>query len=317
MANDGIAKVQHYVPRFLLRNFGTGKKDKLHVFDKQSDLVFATNVKNVAAESRFYDFEVGGATATIEPTLSGIEGSVKPILKSILEADSLRLLSIEDRAKFCVFLSVQFTRTKWFREQFRLLPSLLEQRLRRSLGEDADLSSAEDLIRVPDDNESVAQAAHVILDAPKDYAKQFANKLWVLVATDPRHPFLIGDNPIALQNKVDTWPFGNLGLAVQGIEIYFPLSPLRALAMFCPSHGELFLAAAAHEGEVGFAHEVLRAMELGSPLDYPPECVLNFNSLQVRHAERFLFSNIDDFSLAREMIAAHESYKTGPRPTVN
>jgi hypothetical protein len=51
-----IAKVQHYVPQFLLKHFGTGKKDKIAVFNKQTDRVFATNVRNVAAESRFYDF---------------------------------------------------------------------------------------------------------------------------------------------------------------------------------------------------------------------------------------------------------------------
>jgi hypothetical protein len=51
--NSSVAKVQHYVPRFLLRNFGTGKKDKLYVFDKQTERIFTTNVKNIAAESRF------------------------------------------------------------------------------------------------------------------------------------------------------------------------------------------------------------------------------------------------------------------------
>ncbi|MDB5789306.1 DUF4238 domain-containing protein [Caballeronia mineralivorans] len=58
MAHNGIAKVQHYVPQFLLRNFGTGKKDQLHVFNKATDKTFLTNARNVAAESRFYDFPV-------------------------------------------------------------------------------------------------------------------------------------------------------------------------------------------------------------------------------------------------------------------
>ena len=31
-----IAKVQHYVPQFLLRNFGNGKKDQVWVYDKTS-----------------------------------------------------------------------------------------------------------------------------------------------------------------------------------------------------------------------------------------------------------------------------------------
>uniref|UniRef100_UPI0022EBF80C DUF4238 domain-containing protein n=1 Tax=Listeria seeligeri TaxID=1640 RepID=UPI0022EBF80C len=40
------AKIQHYVPKFLLRNFGTGKKDQLWVFDKASGRSFQTNAKN-------------------------------------------------------------------------------------------------------------------------------------------------------------------------------------------------------------------------------------------------------------------------------
>ena len=36
MRYEGIAKVKHYVPQFLFRNFWMGKKDKLYVFDKQT-----------------------------------------------------------------------------------------------------------------------------------------------------------------------------------------------------------------------------------------------------------------------------------------
>jgi hypothetical protein len=50
VAYKGIAKVQHYVPQFLLRNFGNGKKDRLYVFDKQMARSFRTNANNVASE---------------------------------------------------------------------------------------------------------------------------------------------------------------------------------------------------------------------------------------------------------------------------
>lgn len=315
MAYDGIAKVQHYVPKFLLRNFGVGKKDKLHVFDKQTGSMFATNFKNVAAESRFYDFEVEGHIFTVEPSLSKLEGIAKPMLKAILDTDSLSHLSVEDRGKLSIFFAVQFVRTKWFREQFRQLPKLLEQRLR--IAEGTDLSSVEEFIRTPDDNELAKEATHFISKAPQDFAVHFANKLWLLVATDSNNPFLIGDNPIGLQNSIDMGPFGNIGLGVEGIEIYFPLSPRRGLAMLCQSHEKAFQDAANRQGKGGSAYQCLMAMESGSPLAYPPQCVLNFNSLQVKHAERFVFSSTGDFSLAKEMIAKHESYKTGPRAVVN
>jgi hypothetical protein len=316
MAYNGIAKVQHYVPRFLLRNFGTGKKDKLHVFDKQVEKTFATNIKNVAAESRYYDFELEGRSLTIEPGLSMVESFAKPIVKSILDADSLAHITPEDRAKLSIFLAIQFTRTKWFREQYRDLPKQLEAAMRRKEGEDADLSAIAEHFKEPDDNELTIQIARFIAEAPKELAIHFANKIWVLLATDSKHPFLIGDHPIGLQNMIDMAPYGNLGLAVRGIEIYFPLSPRQALAMWCPSFEEFFRRAV-RDGRGSGAQEVLAAMESGSPLEYTPEHVLNFNSIQVRHAERFIFSSTDDFSLARRMVADHESYRTGPRSTTN
>jgi hypothetical protein len=52
-----MAKIQHYVPQFLLRNFGNGKKDQVWVYDKIDGRSFPTNAKNVASESRFYDFQ--------------------------------------------------------------------------------------------------------------------------------------------------------------------------------------------------------------------------------------------------------------------
>ena len=66
MSQDRPAKVQHYVPQFLLRSFATGKKHRLQVFDKQAGRSFATVTRNVAAESRFYDFEVGGQVLSLD-----------------------------------------------------------------------------------------------------------------------------------------------------------------------------------------------------------------------------------------------------------
>lgn len=317
MAYDGIAKVQHYVPQFLLRNFGMGKKDKLHVFDKQSGKSFATNVRNVAAESRFYDFHLMGQDLTIEIELSKMEGEAKLLIKSILDADSLEHLTADDRTRLSVFMAVQLARSKWYREKFRELPRLLEDAMRDKSGEEADLAGISEYIQVPDDNELAIHTARSVLSAAQDFAPHFAEKVWTLGATDSRYPFQLGDNPIGLQNMIDMGPYGNMGLAVRGIEIYFPLSARRVLAMWCPSHEPMFRAAAMRDGPTSGAREILTAIESGDPLAYRPEHVLNLNSIQVRHAERFVFSSTDDFSLVRKMIAGHERYRKGPRSTVN
>ena len=53
-------ELQHYVPRFLLKNFAKGKKPQIFVYDKSNDKQFKTNIKNIAAETGFYDIKVDG-----------------------------------------------------------------------------------------------------------------------------------------------------------------------------------------------------------------------------------------------------------------
>src|SRR5262245_5563836 len=50
-------KKQHYVPQFLLRNFGSGKsgKERVWVFDKKTKKSFLDSVRSVGHENRFYE----------------------------------------------------------------------------------------------------------------------------------------------------------------------------------------------------------------------------------------------------------------------
>ncbi|QPF76186.1 DUF4238 domain-containing protein [Roseateles sp. DAIF2] len=319
-----IAKVQHYVPQFLLRNFGNGKKDQVWVYDKSSARAFPSNTKNVASESRFYDFEYQGQTISLEPWLSQLEGNAQSVIRSILEADSLATLTNEQRQILAAFLAVQLTRTKTFREQWDALPRLLREHLQRNGDQVAAGSQAEELIRDIPPNDLKEQAARVIYKAPETYASQFLNKDWVLAATTRKAPFLLSDNPLTRQNMVDRPGRGNLGLALPGIEIYFPLSPTRALAMWCPTLTETVhrgaLTLMSRNGSTATVHDpngIIRmsdALLNGDPVLYSPENVENFNSLQIIWSERYIFSSANDFQLAQTMLSKHPSLKKGPRP---
>ena len=319
------AKVQHYVPQFLLRNFGNGKKDQLWVFDKTTGRSFSTNAKNIASESRFYEFEYAGARLSLEPYLSKIESSAKPILSHVLRADSLAGLNATDRATIAVFLSLQLTRTRTFREQWRELPKMLRDALDAKDDRVADDSQAAEMIRDISDDNVKSETGRFMVDAPKALAHHFLSKDWALAATTRIDPFVTSDNPLALQNVIDRPHRGNLGLGVPGIEIYLPLSPVRALAMWCRSlTGAVLQASAAHPGRSrhdsgGVGHgpegviELAEALSTGRPLAYSRENVENFNSLQIARSERYVFSFTNDFELAKEMLEAHPSLRAGPR----
>jgi len=170
--------------------------------------------------------------------------------------------------------------------------------------------------------------AKTILDAPKHFGPLLAAKDWVLLQTDRKHPYLIGDHPLAMHNMIDHGLRGNLGLKVEGIEIYFPISPQLSLALWCPSHREALMSgisrltemsekqpwlAERFTGPWASAVQMMEAITRGTPLPSQPENVLFFNSLQICTAERFVFSSNPDFSLAEDMIAKNPELRHGRR----
>src|SRR5437867_1963888 len=63
-----------------------------------------------------------------------------------------------------------------------------------------------------------------IREALSSYAEIIALREFRLAEAAPGRGFYLGDNPVCLHNARTFGPYGNLGLAVPGIEIYLPLS---------------------------------------------------------------------------------------------
>lgn len=170
--------------------------------------------------------------------------------------------------------------------------------------------------------------ARSVARAPLDFGAALVAKDWVLLQNDRSNRYLIGDHPLTMHNMIQRPGRGNLGIAVEGIEIYFPLSPDLALALWCPSHRNRILngirrlasnaearpwLAERFAGAWANALEITEAITKGMPLKSQPENVEFFNSLQILHAERFVFSADDDFSLAQDMIRVNPELRHGRR----
>ena len=164
-----------------------------------------------------------------------------------------------------------------------------------------------------------------------EFAPYFFAKSWLLFQTSKRHPFYISDNPITMQNMNDFGFYGNIGLAVKGIEIYFPFSKTLTLALFCPSIEESLresyrkyqllkklnpLLLAQHLKNPHYLEETMAGFLHKKTVRFIPDNVTNHNSLQVKYASRFIFSSTEDFSLAEEMISKHPNLKEGPKVKV-
>ena len=321
-----MASNQHYVPRFLLRHFCAGARPRIWAYDKSTGKSFETSVDNVAVERNFYDAKIGDSILSLEEGLSKLESRASVIIDRIVEDRDIGALSGDDRIEIATFVATQMLRGPNNREHVKALG----EAVRGTLAErGVDQESIARLL--PDLSEDEAKAlALMSLRSVDTFAQHIINKSWLLFATDPAVPLYISDNPVGLQNLVEkaTSLTGNLGLAVLGIEMYLPIASTLSLGFYCRSHEkvirdgvERFRISTIRSPDLPIPHfgELLkwrRAFRTGVALDLDPDNVLNQNSLQVRQAERYVYSSFPDFSLVEDMIANQPGYRKGPRPRV-
>lgn len=327
MASNGIAKIQHYVPQFVLKNFSSGKKPQVFVYDKHTRKTFKSHVKNVASENGFYDLNFEGRDLTIEPALSDIESNAAPLLKKITKEESLAWLSPEERSFLSYFFAIQFVRTKQHRIMWENLTEGLVGALRTKGLNQEDLEG----YSVQTEEEIKFAGIQSVLKSD-EYAVHFHDKCWILLKTTKENPFYISDNPICFQNMNDFGFRGNIGLSVKGIEIYFPINSNLAIAMYCKSIEEEIRSGYKIYQKLLFSNPILAAQQIKDPVGLEqivagitegkvvpskPENVININSLQVRYSSRFVFSTENKFSLVEEMLRDNPELKDGPRMKVN
>jgi hypothetical protein len=326
MSKIHTPKVQHYVPRFILRHF-TENNEQIWVFDKRTNKKFKTNIKNVAAETGFYDFKVAGHPVTFEHSLSEFESKAAKVVKGIVKNESVADINEEERLLLSRFLALQFVRTKHWREMWENLTSDFVKSVRNKGLAPEDFEGYKEL--TDHDNKMFHMQSVYKAD---EYAPHFLNKIWVLLKATKKHPFWISDNPISLQNMNKFGFYSNIGLAVKGIEIYFPLTKKFTLGLWCKSHKEEFdklyekynflfqispQIAADLVKEPSFIEEFRSGIYFGQPISSTHDNIINHNSLQVKYAARYVYSSNDDFSLAEEMVRSHPELKEGPKIKVS
>lgn len=326
MSVKSIPKLQHYIPRFLLRRFGAGKKDHVHVYDKHRGSTFTRAANKLAAENGLYDFVFMGYPLTIEPSLADLESRAASHIRRIVDERQLQPMNQVERGELAHFFAVQLVRTRACLEKMRHLGASMEALLRQE-GAPDDFFTPDPAIG-SGENAKRAIMAKMIVNAHRDLAPAIIQKDWILLQTDCRHPYIIGDNPVTMHNMTDRSPRGSLGLKVDEIEIYFPLAPDLALGMWCPTHREKLTRgiqrlerlsysrldiAGRFVGAWSNALDIVEAIQTGHPLRSLPENVEHFNSLQVSFAERFIFSSNNDFSLVDDMIRTNPELRHGRR----
>lgn len=315
----GLPKLHHYVPQFLLREFSFGKKHKVFAYDKQTDRVFATNVRNLAAETGFYNAEVDGVRISAEPVMGAMESDVAPLVRRIIREESLAWLAEEERAKLSVFTAVQLVRTRNYRDMLAQGQVRLAEVLRQR---GIDPEQLEEYTE-PTEDVLAAEQIRAAFSAHK-VAPLIHTKPWILLKNSTPRPYFTSDNPVAFQNTMHEGP-GTLGLGAAGIEIYLPLSKRLTLSMVCKGYEEKMRGISAMtdllrlrgalpknlESNSSQVAAIRAAIRDGMPLEQTVENVTNQNSLQVLSATRYVYSGTDDFALVRDMLQKEPDLRRG------
>jgi hypothetical protein len=333
--SNGGRENQHYVPKMLLRNFAIqqGAKrgtEQIHVFDKQRGRAFVSNIRNVAAANEFYDLGEG----SIEQSLSELEDRASKALNCITSLPSLSDLTDLDRVWFSIFCSVQLMRTQGMRDRVRRVNDEIVQHIRK-MGHDPNKVEG---FRPMSDIDIKAMTMVSLVQSLKTQPPLFYDKSWFLLETSADQPFLIGDHPITLHSDKNFGAYGNLGVALPGIQIYLLLTPQLALAMWDKAVAADAREQIAHpravldqlkalkppaekaalvrehiadlERRLAPVDAILAAEQRGGRATASAEMLNLLNTLQLRFSSRFIMSARGDFSFAARLIAEDASLKT-------
>jgi hypothetical protein len=320
------AKRQHYVPHFLLRYFSGNDKGQLYVFDKTKHKAFQANPINLAVISNYYDFNFHDEQLTLEPALAELEGTASQHISRIITNRRLSPLDPFERGELARFFAVQLVRTPAKEAEFDDISRQIEKYLRDQGMPDTFFEK--DPAMGEDENVKRISRARTIYNAPEHFGALLAHKDWVLIESNPNTPYIMGDHPLTMYNPIQRLGRGNLGLKVEGIQLYFPLSPDLTLSLLCPSYYQIFLEGIekiSNFSEMNsnmprklieawkYAVDFVEAVQTGKPIKSTPENVIFFNSLQISTAERFIFSSVNDFSLVQDMVQDNEELRHGCR----
>lgn len=337
------AQNQHYVPKFVLRQFlAEGGGERVHVYDKHTDRAFVTSIKNIMAERRFNEFAFDDDyLASFEPVACGAEDQVLPAYRQVVEERRLNG-SPEQKAALAVFLAFQFLRTKAHRDQWLAMEEETVRMVEESGGRMQDVRGWEDWKPATEDS---LKREHLtsIQRHIGGFAQIIGQKDFLLTEAAPGTSLYLGDSPVVRANSRDFGLLGNLGFGLEGIEIYMPLSADLLLCAWCPSllgQARADLENAKHtlraeglrqvvQGELEAAtlrqrlnefasrtrpleELVTRAVE-GVPASSAPVNMDYYNGLQTGWAYRYVISRDGDFELARQVNSENPELRRGHR----
>lgn len=333
-----MPRFNHSVPEFILNRFA--KDGKICVFDKHTLRAFKASTKRAMGERDFHNVYIDDAVISYENRFTYLETLAAPIIAKILEEKSLDCLSPMHIATLNMFVVLQLSRSKSRRVDMNAVTAEIRRRW-----PDAEINPAPD--RITDPELEKLSALKITFDNLEELTKPLVSKHMFLMIRNCQDDLYISDNPVVMHNAQTYGPYGNIGLAVPGIEIYFPLSPEVVLGYFCQtsmrkiedeqaeaekrvsalfskqilsnvgiSRAEISQLRQARD-EIKRSKDYYRLMKDCRAVPMDSQNLLFLNSLQMRASYRFIAAARPSFSFARTALSERPHWKEGLRIKVS
>ena len=317
-------KKEHFVPRFYLEKFSnpspSGKEQKIWVFNKISQTVYPSDIKDTATDGRFYDFlddfieedmkkifdtELQGFENVIAPFYQKFENRLFYILKSINKRNH-NIKAIKKRQKYfwSYILAIQTLRTPKSRnllnevkekaDKETIIQNLLEKNIDDSAKNikshfpELDIEEINNIKRfLFDETSQITDNLYTEKSISIPHYSLFWNYINKLSKVFLKHKWMIGINATNMpfytsDHPIATIPYYKTGYASDGVEILFPIN---SKVVFIIRDKNYFTN---NEGDC-------------SLINLSAEEVINYNKSQIFCSNKFLYCQENNFELAQEI----------------
>lgn len=276
---------QHYVPKFHLDYFTFDEEnERVWVFDKPNESAFPKATSNVGGDDFFYDPE-WEPEAEVEEFLRQVERAALHPYDVIVQTKSLSCITRKDKRNLANFLALQWMRTEERRNSIRDVGKLVEETLEERFGIKWSMGNEDEIEREVAETHSEGMT----MDRVEEISDVLMEKRWFVMENLTDMVLWTSDHPLVSHNQLDfpEWASGK-GLAVEGVQVFFPLTPDLMLQMADPAY--FWMAPQdtmiADEDNISF-----------------------YNELQVRQSNRQLYGLNDNFDLAEKTLKQIPSLK--------
>lgn len=235
-AGNAKSQQEHYVPQCYLKYFASNKdKNQIFVYDIATNILFKTNIKNIASKKNFYDsIEPEIQNKELEILFSKFETDYNTILEAvILRIEEKKSITQNMKEAMSLLLAFQMLRTE---SQRKYIGEWIDKMTKTTFEETHNLSEEDKIALYKLElNPDYVKSQHIEFMFDPEIIRTIIEALdkhiWIIGINNTSIPLYTSDNPVVRKSHKKDKIHSYSAFGSEGIEIAFPLTPKYILIL--------------------------------------------------------------------------------------